>query len=67
MVPVKTMKEYDIMQEVIVLFSETTQRYVKFDNINLSLPRAFKKKKVWMIPGPPASLAIIPMLENFTD
>ncbi len=26
MVPVKTMKEYDILQEVIVLFSETTQR-----------------------------------------
>ena len=28
MVPVKTAKEYDMMQDVIVLFSETVQRYV---------------------------------------
>ena len=27
MVPVKTMKEYDMSQEVAVLFSETVQRY----------------------------------------
>lgn len=26
MVPVKTMKEYDLLQEVTVLFSETVQR-----------------------------------------
>ena len=26
MVPVKTMKEYDILQEVIVLFSDSVQR-----------------------------------------
>jgi len=26
MVPVKTMKEYDMLQEVTVLFSETVQR-----------------------------------------
>ena len=29
MVPVKTMKEYDMAQEVTVLFSETVQRSVK--------------------------------------
>lgn len=27
MVPVKTMKEYDLTQEITILFSETVQRY----------------------------------------
>lgn len=37
MVPVKTMKEYDLMQDVVVLFCETVERYFKGSLCNLNL------------------------------
>ena len=45
MVPVKTMKEYDLLQEVVVLFCETVQRYVK-DSKYLQLKLQMKIKMV---------------------
>ena len=42
MVPVKSMKEYDVMQEVIVLFCETVLRYVTMATIHITIaPQAW--------------------------
>lgn len=50
MVPVKTMREYDVLQEVIVLFSETTQRALKLKLLTQDMVDDYDPALMFTIP-----------------
>ncbi|ESO90840.1 hypothetical protein LOTGIDRAFT_122573 [Lottia gigantea] len=50
MVPVKTMREYDMVQEITVLFSETVQRAVKLGHLSEEMINEYDPALMFTIP-----------------
>ncbi|XP_050397337.1 lateral signaling target protein 2 homolog isoform X2 [Patella vulgata] len=50
MVPVKTMREYDMVQEITVLFSETVQRAVKLGHLSEDMINEYDPALMFTIP-----------------
>ena len=50
MVPVKTMREYDVLQEVMVLFSETVQRAIRRQLITTDMIDFYDPSLMFSIP-----------------